>query len=248
VNAKANAAGPGLAEDGAGSAEGLRDRVLAAATVLLDQGGRDALTTRSVAAAAGVQAPALYRLFGDKRGLMDAVAEHGYATYLAEKQGRTAAADPLEELRAGWDLHVSFGLAHPAIYTLMITETRPGEVTAAEASGRGYLEHKIHALALAGRLRVGEEQAAHLMHASCSGVVLTLLSLPEAQRDPALSRLACESVMAAICTDADGATRPEGVDLANAAVTLRAHLPSTGALFSPGERLLLEELLGRLTP
>jgi len=229
--------------------EGLRERILAAAILLLDQGGRDALTTRSVAAAAGVQAPALYRLFGDKRGLLSAVAEHGYATYLSEKQGRTPAADPLEELRTGWDLHVNFGLAHPAIYTLMVTDTRPGEVTAAEASGRGFLERKIHALALAGRLKVSEEQAAQLMHASGSGLVLTLLSLPEAQRDPALARLARESVMAAICTDAGAkaAPRPEGSDLASAAVTLRAHLPDVGTLLSPGERLLLDELLSRLT-
>ncbi|WP_338419811.1 TetR family transcriptional regulator [Streptomyces klenkii] len=33
------------------------------------------MTTRAVAAAAGVQAPAIYRLFGDKDGLLEAVAE-----------------------------------------------------------------------------------------------------------------------------------------------------------------------------
>lgn len=235
------------ADDSAGSTDGLRERVLAAAIRLLDQGGRDALTTRSVAAAAGVQAPVLYRLFGDKRGLLDAVAGHGYAAYLHEKRDRPPAADPLDELRAGWDLHVSFGLAHPAIYTLMVGDPRPGEVAADAATGREVLGRKIHALALAGRLRVSEEQAAQLMHASCSGVVLTLLSLPEERRDPALSQLARESVMAAISTGAAPEQHTAGSDLPRAAVTLRAHLPETAALLSPGERLLLDELLGRLT-
>ncbi|NED93539.1 helix-turn-helix transcriptional regulator, partial [Streptomyces sp. SID11233] len=46
--------------------EGLRERIVAAATELLEESGREAVTTRAVAARAGVQAPAIYRLFGDK--------------------------------------------------------------------------------------------------------------------------------------------------------------------------------------
>ena len=38
-----------------------------------------------MAEAAGVQPPTLYRLFGDKDGLIDAVAEHVMATYVAAK-------------------------------------------------------------------------------------------------------------------------------------------------------------------
>jgi len=55
-----------------------RERILKAAMVLLPKGGRDALTTRAVAEAAGVQPPILYRLFSDKAGLLTAVAEYGF--------------------------------------------------------------------------------------------------------------------------------------------------------------------------
>ena len=72
------------------------------------------MTTRSVALAAGVQAPTIYRLFGDKNGLLDAVAEHGFATYMARKPPGDPTADPVESLRAGWELHVGFGLANPS--------------------------------------------------------------------------------------------------------------------------------------
>ncbi|MGY2894864.1 TetR/AcrR family transcriptional regulator [Deinococcus sp. UYEF24] len=222
--------------------ESQRARVLDAAVVLLTEQGRDALTTRSVAAAAGVQAPTLYRLFGDKRGLLDAVAAYGYGAYLKTKQDGVPGGDPLDDLRAGWDQHVEFGLTSPAIYTLMVGDPRPGEPSAADLAGRAYLERKIRVLAQAGRLRMSEERAAALMHASGSGVVLTLLSVPESQRDLGLSAVARESVMAAIATDRP-LQRPAGV--AGAAVTLKALL-SEEAPLTPGERVLLGELLDRL--
>ena len=51
-----------------------RARILRAATELLATGGRDAVTTRAVSAAAGVQPPTIYRHFGDMQGLFEAVA------------------------------------------------------------------------------------------------------------------------------------------------------------------------------
>ena len=78
-----------------------RTRIIAAAAELIAAGGRDAATTRAVALAAGVQAPTLYRLFGDKRALLDAVAEHGLAAYVAEKAARAPHADPVQALSDG---------------------------------------------------------------------------------------------------------------------------------------------------
>ncbi len=66
--------------------EQTRQRVIDAAIDLLTSGGRDAVTTRAVADAAGLQPPAIYRLFGDKEGLLDAVAEYGFASFVAGKR------------------------------------------------------------------------------------------------------------------------------------------------------------------
>ena len=79
-----------------------RERIIAAAIALLSEGGREAVSTRSVSAAAGVQAPTIYRLFGDKQGLLDAVAAHGFAAYLSSKVAHKPGADPVEDLRTGW--------------------------------------------------------------------------------------------------------------------------------------------------
>ena len=220
-----------------------RERILAAAAELLAHGGREAVSTRAVSAAAGVQAPTIYRLFGDKQGLLDAMATHGFTTYLASKTDVQPSADPVEDLRAGWDLHVGFGLANPALYSLMYGEPRPGHVPPAARRAAEVLAQHVRRIAEAGRLRVGEERAAQLIHAAGSGTTLTLIALPPDRRDPALSELAREAVIAAITTDAPAHVAPGPV---GAAAALRAVLPQTDALTGP-ERALLHEWLDRVT-
>ena len=222
--------------------DGSRSRILSAAIELLASEGRDALTTRAVAAAAGVQAPTLYRLFGDKNGLLDAVAEHGFMAYLKEKEVRELGPDPVENLRAGWNLHVEFGLANPAIFSIMSGDPRPGVQSPAAAAGLDHLKRQIRALALAGRLRVSEDRAADLMRASGRGTVLTLLEMPEGRRNLGLSEAAREAVIAAIATEVPTV---QDSSAAGAAIALRAAL-SDATVLSPGEQSLLKEWLDRL--
>jgi AcrR family transcriptional regulator len=63
------------------------------------------VTTRAVAEAAGVQAPTIYRLFGDENGLLDAVAEHGFASTWRTSARPARGGDPVASLRDGWELH-----------------------------------------------------------------------------------------------------------------------------------------------
>jgi AcrR family transcriptional regulator len=220
-----------------------RERIVAAAARLLAEGGRDAVSTRGVSVAAGVQAPTLYRLFGSKRGLLDAVAAHGLTTYLNSKTARKPSADPVDDLRAGWDLHVGFGLANPALYSLMYGEPRPDASPPAAAAAADVLALHIRRIAEAGRLRVSEDHAAHLVHAAGCGTTLTLIAMPADRRDSALSHTAREAVIAAITTDAPAPAEPGPVA---AAVTLRAVLPQTTTL-TVHERGLLSEWLDRIT-
>lgn len=219
----------------------MRARVLAAAAELLANGGREALTTRAVAEHAGVQAPTIYRLFGDKDGLLEAVAEHVMRTFVASKATR-AASDPLDDLRQGWDLTVAFGLAHPAVFAIMSFDPRPGRVSPAAAAGAEVLRAKLQRLAQAGLLRVSVDRALHLVRAAGLGTVHTLLATPEGKRDGGLSEAARESVIAAITRASPAIEQPTA---ASAAIALRASLGNTPML-TPGERLLLDELLARL--
>lgn len=221
----------------------LRTRIVVAAAGLIASGGRDAATTRAVAAAASVQAPTIYRLFGDKRGLLDAVAEYCMATYIAEKSSREPHPDPVQELRDGWDMHVAFGLANPGLFAIMSdADPQPRPVSPAIAAGLEVLRRRMRNIARAGRLRMSEERALSLLQSVCVGTVLSLLSKPEKQRDPGLSETARETVVAAITCEASVPARPGP---SSAAAALRASLDKTSVLTS-GERHLLEELLDRI--
>jgi AcrR family transcriptional regulator len=218
-----------------------RAQLVQVAAELLATQGPDAVTTRSVALAAGVQAPTIYRLFGDKSGLLDAVVEHGFASYLARKPPADADADPVAGLRAGWDLHVGFGLANPELFRLMHTALPTPDGQAAAAAGVEVLQARVHRVAAAGRLRVTERRAVDLIRAAGTGVVFTLIDQPEAERDEALADTTWESVRAAILTD----PTPAITGPAAAAVTLRAALPDLTAL-TPAERTLLADWLDRI--
>ncbi|WP_061297376.1 TetR/AcrR family transcriptional regulator [Herbidospora cretacea] len=222
--------------------EQTRRRVIEATIELLTREGRDAVTTRAVAVAAGLQPPAIYRLFGDKEGLLEAVAEHGFATFLAGKNLDPGPHGPVDDLEAGWDLAVEFGLANPALYVLMYADpARPA--SPAFTAGMEVLMGRIRRLAAAGWLRVDEHLAAAIIHATARGAVLTWLSLPEDRRDPALLTTLREAMLTAVTTR-EPATQEAGP--AGAARALRAALPEQTAL-SEGERGLLEEWLDRLT-
>ncbi|MFJ8857525.1 TetR/AcrR family transcriptional regulator [Streptomyces sp. NPDC102451] len=221
--------------------EQTRQRVIDAAIDLLTRGGRDAVTTRAVADAAGLQPPAIYRLFGDKEGLLDAVAEHGFTAFLATKHIDPDPRDPIEDLRAGWDVAVEFGLANPALFTLMYAEPARAD-SPAFRTGMEILMGRVGRLAAGGWLRLDEELAAQTIHATARGAVLTWLSLPDDRRDPALFTTLRESMVTAV-THQEPAVQDAGP--AGAARALRAVLPEQ-TLLSSGERHLLREWLNRL--
>ena len=219
-----------------------RSRILSAASRLIARGGREAATTRAVATAAGVQPPTIYRHFGDKQGLLEAVAEHDLQAYVAAKSEREPNPDPIQDLREGWDAHIAFSLSNPAIFAILAGDPQSKEASPSAKAGRGILRRRMRRLASVGLLKTSEDRATDLWHAAGIGTVFALLSRPEEARDPDLSSFTRETMLAAIAS-ADGprtGRRPQA-----AAAELRASLDLIGEL-SAGERLLLEELLDRI--
>ena len=226
-----------------------RDRIIRAAAELLARGGREAVSTRAVSARAGVQAPTIYRQFGDMRGLLDAVASYGFSAYLRTKVSRERVRDPVDDLRRGWDIHVEFGLANPALYTLMYADPRPGHASPAAAEADGILRELVGRVAEAGRLRVGVERASRMIHAAGCGITLTLLGTDPDERDLMLSVATREAILAAVVTEVAVDAGPERAGRNRAAaraVALRAVLPEVAHELTPGERTLLSEWLDRL--
>lgn len=222
--------------------EAVRRRIVDAAMRLLESGGRDAVTTRAVSAAAGVQPPTIYRLFTDMQGLLEAVAEAGFEEYLARKRELDLTEDPVADLHAGWDLHVQFGLDYPAHYLLMYGAPEQDRTIPAVEEGLARLRVLVERIAAAGRLTVGVDTAAAMVHSACVGTALGLIGAPPAERDLERSHRLREAVIGAVTGHA-----PSGADdLAQRAVGLKASLEGADGLLSAGERALLDELLDRL--
>lgn len=220
----------------------VRDRIVTVAASLLSTQGPDAVTTRSVAEAAHVQPPTIYRIFGDKNGLLDAVAEYGFHDYMERKRHRSTDADPIENLRSGWILHIGFGLENPELFRLMHTRMRADDRRAAAETGASMLQELVRRVALAGRLAVPEHLAIDLIHATGTGLVFTLIEDPVREPDSTLIDLAWNSLCTSILVD----SRAQVDDNPRAAaVTLRAAVPTLSVL-SGAEQSLLGEWLERI--
>src|ERR1700722_18428135 len=221
------------------------EKVVQAAADLLSSGGIEAVSTRAVAAAAGVQPPTIYRQFGDKQGLLDAVSEYVLQGYLQHKRRAVVTDDPVQDLRDSWDLHVDFGLTHPDCYILAYVQARPGRMPALARESLEICHRLVARIGDHGLLRMSVNRAVKLVHATAVGYVLDQIRASPEERDRELSVIMRENTMAAIA--ADGSLRPPQSDLSGRAVALREALPDNmnGAL-TPAEKVMMAEWLDRL--
>lgn len=203
------------------------------------------IATRAVCEEVGVTQPVLYRVFGDKRGLLDALAERGLERYAAQKAALTVTGDPVADLHAGWADHMAFAAGHPALYRLMFAP-RPWASGSARAGVLDLLRHALRRAAAAGVLRLDVDTAATVVLSANVGLALNRIAQPEAFGDPTLSEALRDVVFRSVLVDAPPA--PEASPLAAAATRLDAQLgldPAAGAL-RPEESALLRVWLARL--
>lgn len=221
-----------------------RQEILDATAALLEHTGPEQVSIRDVCQAAGITPPTVYHHFGDKKALLDAVAEEGFRRYLSTKRSQGPSADPLADLHRGWANHVGFGLEHPAFYRLMYGTPHAEERPAAR-EGHRVLVGILDRLAEAGRLRLPPEPAATMIHSAAVGTVLCLLSIPEGPRTEGLPDRMRDAVFGAVLHKGDD----ERTGVAELARALLATLSvRRTAELTPGELGILLELLGKLAP
>ena len=230
-----------------------RARIVRAATELLASGGRNAVTTRAVSAAAGVQPPTIYRHFGDMQGLLDAAARETLAVHVREQATRALTNDPVEDLRRGWDLQIAFNLAHPDAFALKYSAPSVAASARVLHESVQLLKSLVVRIAEAGRLRIDVARATNLIYAAGTGVALTLITTPPGERDPRLSETMREAILTAITVPATAEApngspdAPPAADrVAVHAVALRALLSDASGVLSPAEQQLLDDWLHRL--
>jgi AcrR family transcriptional regulator len=222
-----------------------RQAIIEAAAALLEDSSTGDVSTRAVCEAAGVRQPVLYRRFGDKDGLLAATVDHVWNQYLGTKRAAQRSDDPLENLRAGWDRHTAFALAHSNAYKLMFAPALRSAPGAAQEAMR-ILREDLERLAVQGRLRVPADVAARMVMSANSGVALALITRPALYPDAGLSELVRDAIHRAVLVD-PGADASAHDARTAAAVTLLASLDGlTPEPFSPAEAALLEQWLERI--
>lgn len=219
---------------------GTREKLINAAVGMISQSPGEDFSLRAVCEAVGVTLPTAYHFFGSKKGLMDAVVEHGFDRYMALKESAEPSGDPVQDIRAGWDAHVVFGLANPGVYALMFGKVQPGYIPAGQSRPGEVLLSLTSRAAAQGRLAVSAEQATAHILATNIGVTLRLIALD--QPDPALSAAVREGVISAI-TGAEPADRGDR-DSAFATVVERA--VADPDILGPAETRLFVEWAQRL--
>jgi AcrR family transcriptional regulator len=203
------------------------------------------IATRAVCEAVGVTQPVLYRLFGDKRGLLDAVADHGYQRYAERKAAQEQTGDPVADLLAGWDGHMAFAKENPALYQLMFAP-RPWSHSTARERVFDLLVAGLVRCAAVGAMRIEPRVAAEIILAANVGIALNHIAEPARFADPALSHRLREAVFSSILIRA----APQGEDdpVHAAALRLRSQVQLTGTeALEPAETTLLLRWLERVT-
>jgi len=214
----------------------------AAAALISDAPGQD-VPLRAICDRVGVKLPTLYHFFGSKDGLLEAVIDYGFESYLALKRDAEPTGDPIEDLRGGWDTHVRFGLDHAGFYALMYGQVTPHRRPAAAAAPHAALVELCRTAHAEGRLAVTAEQAAD--HVLAANVGVTLFLITAESPDLILSARVRDATIAAIT---GLAASPPAEDKAHAALARQLLHGLTGADQELGqaEVALLRKWLGVL--
>nr|WP_222132160.1 TetR/AcrR family transcriptional regulator [Pseudonocardia sp. C8] len=219
--------------------------MLRAAADLIAASPGETVSLRAVCDAAGVRLPTLYHFFGSKEGLVEAVVEHGFDRYLAAKEAHESSGDPIQDIRAGWDAHVAFGLAHPGFYALMYGQVTPGRRPKAQDRPAEILLGLTREAGRRGRLVVTPERAA--AHVLAANIGVTLRQIIVAEPDPGLSADVREATLDAITGRAGRSRDDDGPGVAEAAAALLSGLPDDNPVLGAPETVLLKKWLAALT-
>jgi AcrR family transcriptional regulator len=123
----------------------VRETLLAAARAELVEHGRAAISLRAVARRAGLSHASPKYHFGDRSGLLTAIATEGFDA-LARHLAEVHESDAQQQFAALGRAYIDFGLSHPALFELMFA---PGELHATDPELMAGQEQAIGSLTTA---------------------------------------------------------------------------------------------------
>ncbi|WP_199256159.1 TetR/AcrR family transcriptional regulator [Mycolicibacterium mengxianglii] len=216
-----------------------RQRLIEAARALLAEHPDREPSTRELYEAAGVAAPTLYHHFGTKEGLLDAVAEDAFATYVERKNAVPDTGDLLADFTAGWDMHIEFGVQNPVLYRFMFGRTDGRRCEVAQKA-ETELRRRLARFADEGLLQISLDEAIAVTTGTAMGCVMQLVHDGGSATGPVA--LTMRAALIAQLTEQPSQRDDPG----RAAHLLQARLGSASELFTSAEEALLRQWLRTL--
>jgi AcrR family transcriptional regulator len=177
--------------------ETIREQLLRAALAIAVTDGVEAVSTRAVCAAVGVQAPTLYHHYGDRAGLISALVDRAFDEYFTQKDvGALDELEPATAIAAGWDAHVAFARTHPGLYPAMYPVAGPQSPNLARSAA--LLRAGFDRLERDGVLAEGisARLADAALRAALRGVAHMVAAAPENPDNPQVSSTVRDAVIA----------------------------------------------------
>lgn len=149
----------------------LRERLVEAAIAILAEDGVAAVTTRNVAARAQTTAPAIYELFTDKAGLIQAIAIEGFARLAGALLELPPTTGGTADIVVAVQAFRRFTQGHPRLFEVMYS--RPFAELESDADGQAAGESAR--LAFVGRVRACRD--AGVIHGDVTDIAHAILAL-----------------------------------------------------------------------
>jgi AcrR family transcriptional regulator len=153
----------------------VREALLAAARAELVEHGRAAISLRAVARRAGLSHASPKYHFGDRSGLLTAIATEGFHA-LAGQLSEVHETDARQQLAVLGRAYIDFGLSHPALFELMFAPSElhatDPELVAAQQQAIGFLTTAVSRLAGIDATPSGTPQLALASWALVHGLVV----------------------------------------------------------------------------
>jgi AcrR family transcriptional regulator len=183
-----------------------RREILDAASALLYEGGSEGLTIRRLALRCGYTAPAIYHIFGDKAGLLDAILREAIDALIERIDKVPPHPEPAERLRLQFREIVRFGREHPTNYRL-IEALRPEEVPpmnlSVEETERRFVAPIAH-MVQAGELGMDPELFRQALWALLHGVISLPASRPDVEWREGFAEVAFDAMLSGLLKGAGG--------------------------------------------
>ena len=181
------------------SARDPRREILSAASALLYEGGAEGLTIRRLAMRCGYTAPAIYQIFGDKAGLLDAILHEAIDELFERVAKLPDHGEPRERLRTQFREVVRFGREHPTNYRL-IEALRPDQVPPildVEQATKRFNE-PLESMASTGAFTLDTEVVHQALWALLHGVISLPASRPDVEWREGFEEVAFDAMLAGL--------------------------------------------------